>query len=116
TGSPGYVWVNDEEVAAIAEVRGETVEEGTGLYTRPGHRGRTLRDRANTDCVFYDREQGGCTIYPVPPRQCRARPFWESNVRAPEAWEKTCKVCPGSGRGDLISADEITERIRVIKL
>lgn len=115
TGSPGFVWVNAEELADIAEYRGETVEEVTALYTRLGHRGRTLRDKANSDCVFYDREQG-CTIYPVRPRQCRTWPFWESNVVTPEAWEKTCNICPGSGKGDLISAEEITRRIKVIKL
>lgn len=116
TGTPGYVWVSDEEIAAIAEFRGESVEEVTGLYTRLVPRGRTLRDKINTDCVFYDREQHGCTIYPVRPRQCRTWPFWESNVATPQAWEKTCKVCPGSGQGDLISAEEISQRLKVIKL
>jgi uncharacterized protein len=115
TGAPGFVWVNDEELAAIAEQLGETVEQVTALYTRLGHRGRTLREKANSDCVFYDREKG-CTIYTVRPRQCRTWPFWESNVTSPEAWEETCNLCPGSGQGDLISAEEITQRIKVIKL
>ena len=44
TGAPGYVWVEDEELRAIAEFRGEPVEEVTGLYTRPAWRGRTLRE------------------------------------------------------------------------
>ena len=29
--------------------------------------GRTLREKGNGDCVFYDREQG-CTVYEVRPR------------------------------------------------
>lgn len=115
TGSPGFVWVNADEIAAIAEYRGETVEEVTTVYTRMAHRGRTLRDKANTDCVFYDRDTG-CVIYPVRPRQCRTWPFWESNVATPEAWEEACGVCPGSGQGDVISAEEITQRLKVIKL
>jgi uncharacterized protein len=115
TGEPGYVWVNEEELQAIAEFRGETVEEVTGLYTRMARRGRTLRDNPDGDCVFYDRQEG-CTIYSVRPRQCRTWPFWHSNVETPEAWERTCAVCPGSGKGQLISAEEILERVKVIRL
>ncbi len=115
TGAPGYVWVNDEEIAALAEYLGERREEVEGLYTRPVGRRRSLREKANGDCVFYDREKG-CTVYPVRPRQCRTWPFWESNVRSPEAWRQTCESCPGAGHGDLISADEIAQRLRMIPL
>jgi uncharacterized protein len=115
TGAPGFVWVNDEELAAIAEFRGETVEQVSGLYTYLARRGRTLRDQAGGDCVFYDRERG-CVIYPVRPRQCRTWPFWQSNVASPEAWQRTCEVCPGSGKGNLISVEEILERVKVIRL
>src|SRR5262245_43939375 len=115
TGTPGYVWVNDEELAAIAEFRNEPLEEVIGLYTFQEGRRRSLREKANGDCVFYDKE-AGCTIYPVRPRQCRTWPFWESNVVTPEAWEATCEVCPGSGQGELISAEEITRRVKVIRL
>jgi Fe-S-cluster containining protein len=107
--------VNEEEIAALAEHRGESVEEVTGLYTRLAARGRSLREKANGDCVFYDRA-AGCTVYPVRPRQCRTWPFWESNVRTPEGWRRTCEVCPGSGQGDLIPAEEITRRLKIIRL
>jgi uncharacterized protein len=115
TGEPGHVWVNAEELAAIAEHRGEPVEEVVALYTYVGYRGRSLREKGNGDCVFYD-HHAGCTIYPVRPRQCRTWPFWESNVRSPQAWERTCKICPGSGQGDLIPPEEITRRRNVIEL
>ena len=115
TGTPGYVWVDDAELAALADFRGESVEELTGLYTRLAKRGRTLREKDNGDCVFYDRD-AGCTVYSVRPRQCRTWPFWESNVASPEAWQRTCQVCPGSGKGELISAEEILARVKVIRL
>jgi Fe-S-cluster containining protein len=115
TGEPGYVWVSDDELAAIAEHRGESVKEVRDLYTRLASRGRTLREKANGDCVFYDRQRG-CTVYPVRPAQCRTWPFWESNVATPADWERTCAVCPGSGHGELISAEEITQRLKVIRL
>jgi uncharacterized protein len=115
TGAPGYVWVNAAEVAAIAAHRGEAAAECETLYTRTVGRRRTLREKANGDCVFYDRTRG-CTVYPVRPRQCRTWPFWESNLSSPAAWQKTCAVCPGSGQGELIPAEEITRRLKVIRL
>jgi Fe-S-cluster containining protein len=115
TGEPGNVWVDEEEIEAIAEFRDEPVPQAAALYTRATARGRSLREKANGDCIFYDRAEG-CTIYPVRPRQCRTWPFWESNVRTPEAWQRTCQVCPGSGQGELIRAEEITRRLNVIRL
>jgi Fe-S-cluster containining protein len=115
TGAPGYVWINEAELIAIAEHRGETVEQTAALYTRQVGRRVSLREKANGDCVFYDAAEG-CTIYPARPRQCRTWPFWESNVVTPEAWEKTCEICPGSGQGELISVEEITRRVKVIRL
>ena len=115
TGDPGFVWVTDEELAALAKYRGEPVEEVIGLYTRKSRGRRTLKEKANGDCVFYDRQKG-CTVYPVRPAQCRTWPFWESNVETPEAWDRTTRVCPGAGTGDVIPAEEITRRLKVIKL
>jgi Fe-S-cluster containining protein len=115
TGEPGFVWVDDEELAAIAEFRGESLEMCREMHSRPDRRRRTLREKANGDCVFYERTKG-CTIYPVRPRQCRTWPFWESNLRTPETWQKTCAVCPGSDQGELISVEEITLRLKVVRV
>jgi Fe-S-cluster containining protein len=115
TGAPGFVWVSDDELRELARFRNEPVETVRAVYTRVAHRGRTLREKADGDCIFYDRSQG-CTVYSVRPRQCRTWPFWESTVRDPQAWEATCQSCPGAGKGELISEEEITRRIRVIKV
>ena len=115
TGQPGFVWVTDDEVRTIAEFRAEPLEEVTGLYTRrEGHR-RSLKERANGDCVFYDRE-AGCTVYPVRPRQCRTWPFWESNVTSPADWATAAAECPGCNQGELIPADEIARRVKVVRV
>ena len=115
TGEPGYVWVDDDDLAALAAHLGEPIEEVKAFYTRWTARGRTLREKANGDCVFFDRGQG-CTVYAVRPPQCRTWPFWESNVRTPETWRQTCQECPGSGQGELIPVEEITRRLKVIRL
>jgi Fe-S-cluster containining protein len=115
TGEPGFVWVNDAELAAIAKHRHEPLDQILGLYTRSTQRGLSLREKPNGDCVFYDKAHG-CTIYAVRPRQCRTWPFWESNVASPGAWERTRAICPGAGQGELIAAEEITRRLKTIAL
>ncbi len=115
TGDPGFVWVDDDDLAAIAKLRDETLEEVKALYTRWTARGRTLRETLGGDCVFYDRKTG-CTIYAARPPQCRTWPFWDSNVTTPDAWQHTCDVCPGSGHGELIPVEEITKRLKMIRL
>src|SRR4051812_23990582 len=77
TGAPGYVWVDENELAALADHVGQPVEEFRALYTRRVGRRDSLRERSNGDCVFWDRSRG-CTVYPVRPAQCRTWPFWES--------------------------------------
>jgi len=115
TGAPGYVWVNDEEVQDIAAFLGAPDAQMQAVYTRLVGGRRSLREKANHDCVFWDKS-AGCTIYSVRPRQCRTWPFWASNVATTAAWQETCQVCPGAGQGELISAEEITRRIRIIRL
>ena len=115
TGTPGFVWVTDEEVVAIAKYLQRPHYEVLALHTRPVDGERSLREKANGDCIFYDKTVG-CTIYEVRPAQCRTWPFWETNVRSPAAWQRTCEACPGSGQGDLIPAEEITRRLNIIRL
>lgn len=115
TGEPGVVWVTDDEIAAIANFIKEPADEVEAVYTRKTRGRRTLREKTNGDCVFYDRAKG-CTIYPVRPPQCRTWPFWESNVATPEDWAETERVCPGSGEGELIPLEEIARRVKVIKM
>ncbi len=116
TGAPGYVWVNQEEIAALAVATGHSVEEFEKLYvTKVGVR-KSLREFPNGDCVFFDGQKRNCTVYQDRPRQCRTWPFWDSNVRTPEAWQKTCEVCPGSGQGRLYSLEQIEEQRKVIRI
>jgi Fe-S-cluster containining protein len=115
TGEPGFVWVDDAELAAIAEHLGESPEVVRAVHGMKGHRGLSLREKANGDCTFYDREKG-CTVYPVRPRQCRSWPFWESNLASEHAWQATCRVCPGAGQGELVPVAEILRRASLIRI
>ena len=116
TGAPGYVWVNEEEVAQIVDYRGETDEEVRLKFIRRIGTALSLTEKLNGDCIFYDREGKGCSIYPVRPRQCRTWPFWQSNLRTAAAWEETCKICPGAGRGEFVPFEEVRRRAEAIRL
>ena len=116
TGAPGYVWVNKAEVEAMAPLVDLTVEEFQKQYTRKIGIRRSLKEFANGDCVFFDNESRKCEIYGARPRQCRTWPFWESNLRTPEDWERTCDECPGSGTGKLYQLTEIEELRDTMKI
>jgi hypothetical protein len=115
TAAPAPRATSGSTKSAIAGHRDEPLDEVRALYTRAVGRRRSLREKGNGDCVFYDRVKG-CTVYPVRPDQCRTWPFWESNVVTPEEWQRTCEICPGAGKGDLIPAEEITRRLNVIRI
>jgi uncharacterized protein len=116
TGAPGYVWVNREEIAALAAKVGLEISEFEQRYVRSVGVRKSLVEFENGDCVFFDGEKRKCTVYEARPRQCRSWPFWESNVRTPQAWEQTCQVCPGSGKGKLVPADQILHQVSMIRI
>jgi Fe-S-cluster containining protein len=67
----------------------------------------SLIEYSDGDCIFLDPETRGCMVYTARPTQCRTWPFWDSNIRTPVDWEKTCEVCPGAGAGKLYTLSQI---------
>lgn len=116
TGGPGFVWVDDAEIAAIATYLDKPVGEIRLLHTRPARGGVSLTEHLNGDCTFLDPRTRRCQIYPVRPKQCRTWPFWRSNIATPEDWQRTCEVCPGSGKGQLVPLETIEARAAEIEL
>jgi Fe-S-cluster containining protein len=117
TGAPGFVWVNKEEMEALAAAAGvEDLEEFEQQYVRKVGIRRSLREFPNGDCVFFDSDSRKCQVYQARPRQCRTWPFWTSNLKSPQAWEETCEVCPGSGKGKLYQLEQIESQRKVIHI
>jgi Fe-S-cluster containining protein len=116
TGAPGYVWVTNEEIAALAAHENMAIEEFASRYVRTVGVRKSLHEYDNGDCVFFDNATRKCRVYPVRPRQCRTWPFWDSNLRSSEAWVETCRVCPGSGAGRLYQLEEIEAQKSVIRI
>ena len=116
TGAPGFVWVNEEEIAALARLSDLDVEAFEYRYVRRVGARKSLREFPNGDCVFFDGQTRRCSVYAARPRQCRTWPFWDSNLKTVEDWEHTCSVCPGSGKGELHQLAEIEANRLTIKV
>ena len=117
TGAPGYVWVNKAEIASLAAALGEEdVAQFEQKFVRKVGIRKSLKEFADGACVFFDTDARRCTVYAARPRQCRTWPFWESNLRTEEAWQQTCEVCPGSGRGKLYQLQEIEQQRSVVRV
>jgi Fe-S-cluster containining protein len=116
SGSEGYVWVNQDEINALAAVRGmEPAAFEAAFVKRVGVR-RSLIERPGGDCVLLDETTRRCTAYDARPRQCRTWPFWDSNLRSPEAWAEAAAACPGCNMGDVIPVERIIEQAAVIRV
>jgi len=111
TGSPGYVWVNEEDIRNIAGYLDKPIGEIRLMFTRPARGKVSLTEFANGDCVFFDPQNRGCTIYSVRPIQCRTWPFWKSNIESPDDWKETQRGCPGAGTGNFVGLEEITDQL-----
>jgi len=110
------VWVDEKEIAAIAEQLGRSIGEVRLMWTRPARGRVSLREHANGDCVFLDSQTRTCTVYESRPKQCRSWPFWKSNVASRDAWKRTQEVCPGCGQGEFVSASELERSASLIDL
>jgi Fe-S-cluster containining protein len=99
TGAPGYIWVSEVEIDALADRLGMGRAAFRGKYTRTVKgRGVTLIEKANNDCAFFERGRG-CTVYEDRPKQCRTWPFWRPLLADRAAWNESAKGCPGMNRG-----------------
>ncbi len=110
TGFSGTVTVNDAEITALA-ARLEMDEAAfREQCTRVMSDGTvSLREKPNYDCIFWAREHG-CLVYEDRPTQCRAWPFWRTNVASRRRWDEEGQHCPGMNHGRLYTLEEIEGR------
>lgn len=116
TGEPGFVWVNQAEIEAIAAALQMDRERFEAQFVRRVGIRKSLRERPNGDCVVFDPQTRSCRVYAVRPRQCRSWPFWASNLRTPESWQATSRCCPGADRGPLIPLSEIRAHLQRMRV
>lgn len=102
SGTPGYVWVTESEIDAVAAHCGLSPAEFTRGHVRQVGIRYSLLEKEGGDCEFLARLADGttrCSIHPVRPAQCRTWPFWGSNLTSPADWSLTAAHCPGIDNG-----------------
>ena len=116
TGAPGHVWVENHEIAALAQALGISEESFENTFVRRVGARKSLKELPNGDCILFDGTTRKCTVYSARPRQCRTWPFWDSNLNTQRDWEHTCQICPGSGSGAIHTLGEIEQQRSIIKV
>ena len=117
TGTSGYVWVDEEDISAIAKHLDKPVGEIRLLHTRRAQGKMSLKEFGNGDCIYFDSKTRTCQVYAVRPVQCRTWPFWGKNLECPTTWEALKKECPGIGKknnvddGTFVSMEEVEATI-----
>lgn len=114
TGPEGYVLVSDAEAAALAQRLNLSTREFLERYTHMTSAGRSLVEKLTDhghDCVFLDREKipgkAVCGVYEDRPAQCRTWPFWKSILGSRRAWDLMQRRCPGMGKGQHYTVQQI---------
>ncbi|MCE2982288.1 MAG: YkgJ family cysteine cluster protein [Parachlamydia sp.] len=115
TGSPGYVWVNEEEIEAIAAHLNLSVDEFSKKYLRQINGRFSLIEHPKTyDCVFLKEKK--CQIYPVRPTQCGTFPWWPPYLKSKESWNNLAAACEGiCPNAPVVSIDEIESQAALQK-
>jgi hypothetical protein len=96
----GFVYLAEGDVPRLAAFLGMSAaafERRFVFRTRNRMRLRVPRDAS---CHFL--KDGGCSVHPAKPTQCRIFPFWPELVESRREWQKTARYCPGIGQGPLI--------------
>lgn len=94
-GGSGHIWVNGAEIAQIAGFLKKSQIDIIGMYLNPVGNRLSIKERyadGEHECVFFDAQAPGCSIYTVRPYQCRQFPFWHYYSGREE---ELVKECPG---------------------
>ena len=112
TGSPGVVWVTEDEIVALAEYLSLSLEDFVTKYIRlVDDRFALEEDPKNYDCVFLKDKR--CTVYEKRPSQCRTYPWWVHNLTSKEEWLAEAMHCEGINHKDapLVPYEEIKQQL-----
>jgi len=96
----GWVYLTEDDLKRAAGFLGITARAFERKYVYRTTNKMRLRVPAASTCHFL--VEGGCSIHPAKPTQCRIFPFWPELVDSRREWAKTARYCPGMGKGPLI--------------
>jgi uncharacterized protein len=109
----GWVYLSEQDLIKAAAYVGISAADFEAKYVYRTKRRMRLRKPPHSQCHFL--EDGGCSIHPAKPTQCRTFPYWPELVENRRAWQALSSYCPGIGQGPLIqigTALEIADEMR----
>lgn len=109
----GYVYLSESDLKRAAKFVGMSAKAFEAKYIYRTRHQRRFRKPPEKQCPFL--LEGGCSIHPAKPTQCRTFPFWPELVEKRSEWHRLAAYCPGIGKGELIqigTAMEIAEEQR----
>jgi Fe-S-cluster containining protein len=97
----GFVYLTEDDIPRLAAYLHLDVAAFETRYVYRTRNLRRLRVPRHAQCEFL--KDGGCSVHPAKPTQCRAFPFWPELVGNKKNWKKTGEWCPGIGKGELVN-------------
>jgi Fe-S-cluster containining protein len=99
----GFVYLTEDDLTRAAAFLGMSAADFEKKYIYRTRNLRRLRTPRVGRCTFL--RNGGCSIHPAKPTQCRLFPFWPEFVDRPKAWQRAGSWCPGIGKGELVQIE-----------
>lgn len=93
TGESGFIWINDEEIEALANKFELSKDEFKYIFTYKEGNKISLKEKpfeGGWACVFFDEKNRNCSVYELRPKQCRTFPFWDYFLNHFDELEKEC--------------------------
>ncbi|MBS0634094.1 MAG: YkgJ family cysteine cluster protein [Verrucomicrobia bacterium] len=112
TGAPGFVWITQEEMEAMARHLAISVDLFKRRYVRIRNNRLCLVEKKseNNACIFLEGKR--CQIYQVRPKQCRTFPWWKENLHSEESWNVAARDCEGiNDEAPIVPLSQITEQL-----
>lgn len=88
----GGTYITESDIAAISAFIGVAPEGFVKAYCRISANRPVLAQGKDGYCIFW---KTLCGVHPVKPRMCRAWPYINSVLKAPENWRIMASCCPG---------------------
>ncbi len=115
-GEYAHVYLNADEVRALASELGLGVAAFRGRYTFEDEYGWTQLVFESEACIFLEPGTKRCTVYGARPTQCRTFPFWRDLVEKGGWTDDARKLCEGIGRGSVQPPEEVEARMVAMEL
>jgi len=110
---PGFVFLSMDDLQQLCSFLKTSVKQFVTDYCVKVPMGSlhylSLKERENHDCIFL--KEHGCSVYQSRPVQCSTYPFWSHVLSSRQTWEEEKRWCPGIGKGDIHSKEEIEEQL-----